>query len=195
MPVKLRHPKVRAHRITPELCQAWLMLDYGSLVQQLWLNPWWRTPIPQEVCCLGVSEWTGPDEEEDRENWQTAIDIQRALVREVGWPDCRKEFAKNLEEAEGMLLFYEERLVALEEHYRTGQHLSPWPSPNELEEIKQTIAAYHEEVAWRRELLRIEQEAPRSGKLGMGIEVSNRPARSSELGHGIAPRSARRLGL
>jgi hypothetical protein len=69
MPVKLRHPKVRAHRITPELCEAWLALDYSSLVQQLWLRPWWRTPIPHEVCCLGVSEWTGPDAEEDRENW------------------------------------------------------------------------------------------------------------------------------
>jgi hypothetical protein len=171
MPVKLRHPKVRAHRITPELIAAWLALDHSALVQTLWLRPWWRTPIPYEVSSLGVSEWTGPDNEEDEEDWQRAIEIQRALVREAGWPDCRAAFKKNLDDDEAMRRFYQNRRIDLEEHHRTGKHLSPWPHRTELEETKQTIARYRKVIAWRRELLRLEEEGPGQGLWANGMRA------------------------
>ncbi len=85
MPVKLRTPKARAHRITPAAIDAYVAGDYLGLHRALGLRPWEPSPLPLAVTPLGVD----PDRPGDagkwpvRADWDLAASLQLELRAQV----------------------------------------------------------------------------------------------------------------
>jgi hypothetical protein len=92
--------KAHAH-ISPEVIAAWRRCDFLALHRLLGLKPWEATPLPYAVCRLGVDQ---DDTPENRVDWDPtmpkAIALQRQLLELAGWPDCRAEYERQLQEAE-----------------------------------------------------------------------------------------------
>jgi len=71
MPVKLRHPKQREHRITPEAIAAWRAGNWMALQRALGLRPWQVNPLDADE----------PEPPHDRPGgpWRDSWPLARAL--------------------------------------------------------------------------------------------------------------------
>jgi len=81
MPVKLRKPKQKAHRVTPEAVAAFKAGDYQSLHRALGLKPWEPSPLPVSVTALGVDQGEPPKWELHPDAWRQAQVLQRELEK------------------------------------------------------------------------------------------------------------------
>jgi hypothetical protein len=83
MPLKRRHAKSRAHRVTPEAIEAFRARDFLALHRALGLKPWQPSPLPASVNPLGVDPSRPPEGRPgdwSADAWQLAVDLQRALI-------------------------------------------------------------------------------------------------------------------
>ena len=85
MPVKLRRPKDRKHRVTEAAVDAYRRGDLLALHRSLGLKPWMPSPLPLSVTALGVDPDYPPGEgpgECNRADWDLAIGLQQELQQE-----------------------------------------------------------------------------------------------------------------
>lgn len=161
-------------QITPEVIAAWEAADYHALHAALGLDPWDASPLPEEITALGV-----PDDDEvnayrasvrgENGHWaqslKPAVMLQRQLLKIAGWPDCRKAYEENLEEAERTAAYCRE---LVEHPERGGQGTGSDP-----ESRRRRLQQADDEVAWRKQLLKEldgcrKQWRPKSGNAARG---------------------------
>jgi hypothetical protein len=84
MPVKRRIGKAFAHRITPEVIEAYQDGDFLRLHRALGLKPWERSPLPQSVTPQSVGEEPpGPNASAWDASWWQAKAIQELILAEI----------------------------------------------------------------------------------------------------------------
>ena len=69
----------RRRKITPEAVEAYIAGDYMRLHRALGLMPWECSPLPDEVCGLGVDQGPRPAYYDERHGWEQAQELQREL--------------------------------------------------------------------------------------------------------------------
>jgi hypothetical protein len=72
MPVKLRHPKARQHRITAGARETYRAGSWLALHQALGLKPW--QPSPLDASTAEPPDWCG-----QRDGWPLAREVRLAL--------------------------------------------------------------------------------------------------------------------
>jgi hypothetical protein len=87
MPTKrARLTRGLSHRITAAAVEAYRYRDFIELHAALNLQPWQRSPLPVDVCGLGVDQGEPPEHEKPgpwRDSWYTARELQAELE---AWP-------------------------------------------------------------------------------------------------------------
>jgi hypothetical protein len=73
----------------------------ARLQHALRLSPFQPSPFPYEIAGpLGCDEDDPPpDDPEDRKALALALSWQRKLLAKLGWPNCKKQYEKNLDRA------------------------------------------------------------------------------------------------
>lgn len=85
MPLKRRIVKVNNHRITSAAVEAYRAGDFHGLHSALNLRPWQRSPLPIDVCGLGVDQGEPPEphkpgtQDSWRDSWYVARELQAEL--------------------------------------------------------------------------------------------------------------------
>lgn len=137
-------------RLTPAAIDAWKAADFIALHRALGLHPWEASPLPDTIISLGVSEEKVAEADPNSNrffvrSYPQALELQRELLAVAGWPNCRREYEKNLVAAEEMADYYEDQLQHPElRHKGTG---------SDTESVRASLEDALEEVAYRQKLL------------------------------------------
>jgi len=140
MPKLMTTATRRRDKITPDVVRAWKRCDVLAMFECTDIASFERLPFPTTITALGVD----PDNEPTRDGsvlnsgWAAAVELQRALLEQVGPPDedaVKASYERNLQEDESYLA-----------HLKSGRSFSDDRRPQQIRE-------WESRVAWRCELL------------------------------------------